>query len=60
MTATHTSVAELIEDIESVEHKHFMDSFFSSSEVYDDLPIKTGHAIAQAVTCWFPIVVVWV
>jgi hypothetical protein len=46
MTATHTSVAELIENIESVDHMHF-----SSSVVYDNLPIKRGHAIAQAVTC---------
>jgi hypothetical protein len=60
MTVTHAIVTELTTNIEIVGHKFFMDSFFSSSELFDILFTKTGSAIAQVVNHWSPTVMAWV
>jgi len=41
MTATHATVTELAARIEH-RHKLYMDSFFSSTALYDDLYTKTN------------------
>jgi hypothetical protein len=37
MTATHATVAGLTRRVENVGHKLYMDSFFSSPDLFDDL-----------------------
>jgi hypothetical protein len=40
--------------------KLFLDNFFSSSELYDDLLITAGQAIAKAVSHRLPTMAAWV
>jgi hypothetical protein len=40
MTATHTTVTGLTTRIENFGHKLYMDNFFSSSDLFDDLHTK--------------------
>jgi len=40
VTATHVTVTELTRKIEGREHKLYMDNFFSSPELFDDLVKK--------------------
>ena len=40
MTATHTIVRLLTSRVEGVGHKLFMDNFFSSPRLFDDLDVK--------------------
>jgi hypothetical protein len=37
MTVTHATVAGLTRRVENVGHKHYMDNFFSSPDLFDDL-----------------------
>jgi hypothetical protein len=53
MIATCAILTELTADIETVGHKFCLDSFFSSSELFDILFTKTGSAIAQMVSHYF-------
>jgi len=41
VTATHATVTELTRKIEGRGHKLYMESFFSSPELFDDLVKKT-------------------
>jgi len=40
LTATHTTVANLTRGVEGFGHKLYMDNFFSSPDLYDDLAQK--------------------
>jgi hypothetical protein len=40
MTTTHTTVTELTTRIENFGHKLYMDNFFSSPDLFDDLHTK--------------------
>ena len=40
VTATHATVTELTRKIEGCSHKLYMDNFFSSPELFDDLVKK--------------------
>jgi len=40
LTATHNTVANLTRGVEGFGHKPYMDNFFSSPELYDDLAQK--------------------
>jgi hypothetical protein len=41
MTAIHTTVKGLTRRMEGVNHKLYMDNFFSSLDIYDDLHTRT-------------------
>jgi len=40
LTATHTTVSELTKKIQRCEHKPYMDNYFSSPDLFDDLVTK--------------------
>jgi hypothetical protein len=46
MTATHTTVRHLTSRVEGLGHKIFMDNFFSSPRLYDDLDRRKINS------CW--------
>jgi len=49
MTATHATVTGLAARIEHVGHRLYMDSFFSSPALFDDLHTKTAAGLLDQI-----------
>jgi len=47
LTATHTTMTNLTRGVEEFGHKLYMDSFFSSLDLYDDLDQKKFCVVGQ-------------
>jgi len=47
LTATHSTVTSLTKGVEGFGHKLYMDSFFFSPDLYDDLVKKTFYVVGQ-------------
>jgi len=47
LTVTHTTVTNLTSGVEGFWHKLYMDNFFSSPDLYDDLAQKKKYVVGQ-------------
>ena len=47
LTATHTTVTNLTREVEGFGHKLYMDNFFSSPDLFDDLAQKKIPVVEQ-------------
>jgi len=48
LTATHAIVSELIKKIQGCGHKLYMDNYFSSPDLFDDLAMKQIYCCGTA------------